>query len=141
MTSSQSLEICRWAILAVVLATLSSVADQPRARGAQLRTVALTTIAVVDPNHEFWGVSAPVINDVGQTAFQAELPGPDEHTGGYSIWSEGGGALSMVARTGATAEGDGDVFSYVTDPQIGSAGEVIFQARLSQIPGTDLYRE
>ena len=42
----------------------------------------------------------PVLNNVGQTAFQAVLNGTDvDSTNGFGIWSEGSVGLALVARS------------------------------------------
>ena len=52
------------------------------------------------------GFSNPVLNDVGQTAFQARLAGSGvDVTNGFGIWSEGTGSLALVARGGDHAPG------------------------------------
>ncbi len=60
-------------------------------------------------------VNTPVINDAGQTAFHAQLAGSGvDHTNSFGIWSEGSGALRLVAREGGLAPGaDGAVFTGV----------------------------
>lgn len=50
--------------------------------------------------------NVPVINDLGEFAFQGTLAGPGiAPSTGSTIWSTGGGSLHMVARSGSQAPG------------------------------------
>lgn len=69
------------------------------------------------------------LNDAGQTAFLATLRnGAGGVTTGNNtgIWSEGGGALHLVARSGSPAPGTSGIFLSLGDPQINSAGQTAF---------------
>ena len=80
------------------------------------------------------------INDAGATAFAARL---QPNVGGVTsadsagIWSEGRGALALVARSGNQAPGtpDGAVFALFDPPAINGAGRVAFLADLRQGSG------
>ena len=62
---------------------------------------------------------APSMNDAGQLAFHAKLRGPGVNsTNDEGIWSEGSGAMALVAREGSPAPGmpNGVNFSIFTTP-------------------------
>ncbi len=76
----------------------------------------------------------PLINDLGQVAFYATLSGPGVTTQSrYGVWSETGGALSLVTRSGSPAPGTpvGVVFTDYSDPRINNAGDTLFKGYLS----------
>jgi hypothetical protein len=77
--------------------------------------------------------SSVVLNDVGQTAFLAELRGngvSDSNESG--IWSEGSGSLELVARQGDPAVGAPSSVKYdeFRQPLLNNAGQVAFVAEL-----------
>jgi hypothetical protein len=71
----------------------------------------------------------PVLNGAGHTAFVARLQqansvGPENNQG---IWSDGHGALTLIARSGSLAPGcDGAVFDDLVQPAMNEAGRVAF---------------
>jgi hypothetical protein len=82
----------------------------------------------------------PVFNDAGASAFRAFLAGPGVTSQNYgSIWSEAGGSLHMVARTGSAAPGTsiGVTFRSTSflpgfnEPALNNAGQTAFSALLS----------
>jgi hypothetical protein len=92
---------------------------------------------IVDiPDFIYFG---PVINDAGQVAFRADLAGTGvDATNDQGVWSEGSGALDLVARVGSPAPGapDGVHFGRRSDlelfePVINSAGQTAFYGALT----------
>jgi hypothetical protein len=76
--------------------------------------------------------NSPAFNSAGQTAFRA-LTGTSNSE---SIWSEGSGALAMVARVGDAAPGiaNGGTFrSFSAGPSLNSAGGIVFSALTSNL--------
>ena len=74
----------------------------------------------------------PVIDNRGKTAFLATVSGPgvsSKNNNNTGIWSNGGGRLALVARTGDKADGGG-VFKQFANPVTNSRGEVAFKATL-----------
>jgi hypothetical protein len=61
----------------------------------------------------------PVLNDVGQVAFRANLTGTGvDSSNNQGIWSEGSGSLALVARTGNQAPGTPNGVNFSTDPAL-----------------------
>jgi len=80
----------------------------------------------------FAGLGSPVINRVGQTAFQASLTGPGVNiNNSEGIWFEDGGSLSLVAREGDGAPGTSASFRSISDPILNGAGQVAFSSFLT----------
>jgi hypothetical protein len=83
----------------------------------------------------FNGVSTPVLNGAGQTAFVGKLTGSSvTDTNAAGIWSEGGGSgLAMVARAGSQAPGmaTGVNFSFFDTPVLNGAGQTAFRGNLT----------
>lgn len=78
--------------------------------------------------------AASGFNNAGQLAFYATLTGSGVDTNNDSgIWSQGSGALALVARAGTAAPGTdpGVVFDDFNNPFLNSAGQVAFEATLS----------
>ncbi len=83
--------------------------------------------------------SLPVLNDAGQTAFNAILTGSGvDSTNSQGIWSEGSGSLAMVARSGSHAPGTPSGVNYfsflgsgLTSPVLNDAGSTAFRAQLT----------
>ncbi|MBA3483847.1 MAG: hypothetical protein H0T51_18740 [Pirellulales bacterium] len=80
----------------------------------------------------------PVLNAAGQTAFLATLQlGGDVTTENqFGIWSEGGGALALVARQGSPAPGTPDGVSYgssLTSIGLNNAGQTAFGGSLQGV--------
>ncbi len=106
------------------------------AHAAEIRTVALSgQQAPGTPsgvNYNFLGT--PVLNDAGQTAFYARLT---DATNNNSIWSEGSGSLTLVARAGSHAPGTPSGVNYGNDfetPVLNDAGQIAFFA--TNLPGS-----
>jgi hypothetical protein len=82
----------------------------------------------------FKQMNTPVLNGAGQTAFSAFLTGSGvDLSNDYGIWSEGGGSLALVARSGSPAAGtaSGVVFSGFFPPVLNAAGKVAFKGVLA----------
>jgi hypothetical protein len=86
----------------------------------------------------FSDFAPPVLNAVGQTAFRARLSGSGVNASNDDgIWSEGTGALKLVARSGMAAPGaaDGVTFGGIATPfslpSINALGQTIFSATLT----------
>jgi hypothetical protein len=80
--------------------------------------------------------SRPVLNNTGQTAFGAQLTGSGvDSANDRGIWSEGSGALSLVARAGSPAPGTpvGVSFGSIETlrPVLNQAGQIAFHATLA----------
>lgn len=77
------------------------------------------------------GTTGAALNAAGHTAFYAETTSG----GGTGIWSEGFGALELVARTttGAPGTPDGTNFNGFKEPLLNSAGQTAF---LGTLPGS-----
>ena len=77
---------------------------------------------------------APVINEAGQTAFLALLVGAGvDPSNGRGIFSEGSGALALVARSGdpAPGAGAGVLFGLLKFPVLNAVGHTAFMANLA----------
>ncbi|MEO0587065.1 MAG: choice-of-anchor tandem repeat NxxGxxAF-containing protein [Planctomycetota bacterium] len=87
------------------------------------------------PGVVFRGLSAPVLNSAGETAFLASVTGPGvDQSNDSGIYSQGTGTLNHVAREGDQAPGaaQGVVFSqFSTVPALNAAGQTAFGAALS----------
>ncbi len=102
---------------------------------AEIRTVALSgQQAPGTPDGvNYSGFWLPVLNDAGQTAFQANLTGSGvDFTNDDGIWSEGSGSLALVARAGNQAPGtpSGNNFIVLRSPVINDAGQTAFYGGL-----------
>jgi hypothetical protein len=104
-----------------------------------LRTVALagqpapgTSNGVVFTNNDF---SDPGLNSRGQTVFSAHLVGSGiDNSNLIGIWSEGTGALGLVARSGSHAPGTPEGFNFSGQlfmSSLNAAGETAFLAGLA----------
>lgn len=81
-----------------------------------------------------YGAEPPAINNDGQTAFLAIVAGPGVDSSNQNgLWSEGTGALALVARDGSHAPGTpADVsFSLLGQPVINNDGQTAFDGSLS----------
>ncbi len=94
-------------------------------------------------NREFVGFDfvSPILNDIGQTAFQGRISGPRIDGSNYfGIWSNGRGPLALVAGQGDLAPGTSAVFSgfdgHVGRLVFNSSGQTAFQGYLIG-PGVD----
>jgi hypothetical protein len=75
------------------------------------------------------GLSLPVLNDAGQTAFFGFLTGGGvDFVNDQGIWSEGSGSLALVARSGSQAPGmpSGVNYAGFSDPDLNNAGHIAF---------------
>ena len=80
------------------------------------------------------GLIKPTINEAGQTAFLALLVGAGVNlSNSLGIFSEGSGALALVARNGdpAPGAGPGVSFSNLGTPVLNAVGKTAFSARLT----------
>jgi hypothetical protein len=78
--------------------------------------------------------SFSVLNDAGQIAFREFLTGSGvDSTNNLGIWTDGSGALALVARTGRQAPGTagGVNFFDLNYPALNSAGQTAFRADLA----------
>jgi hypothetical protein len=83
------------------------------------------------------GPAAPVLNNAGRVAFAATLT---NNVGGVTapndtgVWSDGGGALTLIAREGSAAPGGpaGALFRRAANPVINSSGAVAFAGLLRE---------
>ncbi len=81
----------------------------------------------------------PVLNGIGQVAFQASLSGQGvDFTNALGIWSEGSGSLNLVVRTGdaALGTGPGVVYGSFSNLLLNAAGQTAFQSLFTG-PGVD----
>lgn len=83
----------------------------------------------------FDGFYDPVLNASNQTAFRAvlKIDGDVTSSNDDGVWSEGSGALALIAREGSQAPGvpGGAVFNNLfSDPVMNSSGRVAFRAVL-----------
>ena len=80
-------------------------------------------------------IPGAVLNGAGQTAFVAYLIGPGvDQMNNSGVWSEGSGALELVAREGSPAPGtaEGVTFSSIfPGPVMNANGQVAFTASLN----------
>jgi hypothetical protein len=108
---------------------------------ASVRTVALSgqlAPGTASGVHYASFMDFPVLNAAGQTAFRAYLTGSGvDHTNDQGIWSEGSGALALVARSGGEAPGTASGVKYNTfslsrfSHTLNSAGQTAFRAGLT----------
>lgn len=82
------------------------------------------------------GLHPVALNNKGQIVFRATLDSPDgsiTQLNREGIWSEGSGALALVARAGSQAPGTpiGANFSRFWDPALNDAGQTAFLATLA----------
>jgi hypothetical protein len=91
----------------------------------------------------FNGVSTPVLNGAGQTAFVGKLTGAGvDNANNTGIWSEGGGSgLALVAREGSQAPGTDPGASFgdfsLSAPVLNGAGQTAFVGKLTGSSVTD----
>lgn len=107
-----------------------------RDNGGTLAQVARTGNQAPDanPGVVFSGLNFPVFNASGQTAFRGDLTGTGvDSTNNVGVYSEGGGSLAEVARTGDPASGGdpGVLFSGLDTPVLNDSGQTAFVARLT----------
>ncbi len=127
----------------VAAAMLMALAGQGQSAHAQVtyRTVALQNTSAPGTGASFGGFNAAVINNAGNTAFNASLvvgPGSGAtFSNNVGLWSEGfGGSLSLVARSGTTpAPGAGSAtfttFGTGNTPVLNDNGQVAFFSNLA----------
>ena len=83
-----------------------------------------------DPGVVYSGFGTPVLNGAGQTLFTASISGLGVgFQNDAGLWSEGSGALSLVARAGSAAPGPapGGGFNNIRAPAVNDAGPVAFR--------------
>jgi hypothetical protein len=88
----------------------------------------------VAPDVSFAGFAGVTLNNAGQSAFLGVLTGMGvDSTNDAGIWSEGPGALTLIAREGSPAAGTAvDVnFSSFFSPFLNGAGRTAFRATLT----------
>jgi hypothetical protein len=79
------------------------------------------------------------LNDAGVVAFRGRLAGPGtSDNSSWSAWSEGGGALHLLARSGQPAPFGGAFSDNIVTPQLNNVGQSLFWA---DIAGGTLYLE
>ena len=109
------------------------------AEALSIRTVAITGetgSGTSGATYTTFGLST--LNSSGQVSFTAllEQTGGVDATNDLGVWSEGSGALGLVARRGSGAPGTaGDFESFISPPTISDAGKVSFRAFLQEEPG------
>jgi hypothetical protein len=133
-------------IIVVVLALIFAGAAE-LLHAAVVRTVALNTQHLPGTaDGTIFYPAAPTLNAAGQTAFWALLNGSGvTTTNNEGIWSEGSGALELIARKGAQAPDTPDGVNYVDffetnrfcppcmtvrTPWLSDAGETAFRAQV-----------
>jgi hypothetical protein len=85
-------------------------------------------------NYNYGSSIIPVLNDAGQLAFGSHLIGSGVNSNNdLGIWSDGTGALALVARTGSQAPGTagGVSFADLNTPALNGAGQTAFRAILT----------
>src|SRR5262249_10856697 len=109
-------------------------------RSGALRLVARTASPAPGTFDVFSFLQLPEINKNGQVAFLANLSGLGvNNTTKRTIWSEGSGSLTLIARGGNSAPntGPGVIFDDTSSfgvffaPAFNDAGKIAFQATLS----------
>jgi hypothetical protein len=86
----------------------------------------------------FGGFFLPALNNHGQTAFSGVLTGDGiTSSNNFGIWSEGSGALQLVARKGNPAPGAplGEPFAELGSPVIDDVGQTAFYAAIQRNSG------
>jgi hypothetical protein len=82
----------------------------------------------------FAGLHPPVINAVGETAFNSGLSGTGvDSTNNTGIWAGISGNLDLIVRSGTQASGTpvGAKYDHFGDPVLNAAGQVAFTGNLS----------
>jgi len=88
----------------------------------------------------FASFNAPLLNDLGQTAFVATISGNGVNSSNnQGIWFEQDGTLTLIARRGSPAPYDehesgsavAPLFDTLEDPALNSIGQIAFRATLS----------
>ena len=81
----------------------------------------------------FSGFSQPALNDDGDTAFVGALTGTGvTSSNNRGVFTDSGGTLGLVARTGDAAPGTGGaVFSLFNTPVLNNSGDTAFTANLA----------
>lgn len=118
---------------AALLVVLSSFA--PAVAGPSVRTVALNNTQAPGVGDEtlFNGLSLPVLNNKGQTAFASTIS--EGIALDSSVWSEGTGSLALVVREGDTAPGTepGVTFLNMGIPSLSDTGRTAFLSTLNGV--------
>ncbi|HWL94451.1 MAG TPA: choice-of-anchor tandem repeat NxxGxxAF-containing protein [Phycisphaerae bacterium] len=100
-----------------------------------LQHVARTGGSAPGTTEDFTSISLPAINDLGWTAFSAELTGADATANG--IWSEASGSLELIVRAGDTAPGVDPVAVFEDvggEIAFNAAGQIAFAGSLAATP-------
>ncbi|NOZ40434.1 MAG: PEP-CTERM sorting domain-containing protein [Planctomycetes bacterium] len=106
------------------------------ASAQSLLTVALSGTAAPGTGADFSSFDIPNLNSAGRAAFRGVVTGPGVNSGNeQGIWSEGGGSLGLVARTGSGAPGTSADFSFLNSPVLNGAGQTAFLGTLLFGPG------
>ncbi len=123
------------------VAGLTLLSDLAAPAAVTYRTVALIGDAVpgADPGVVFsgFGSTHPVINAAGQTAFNGRFSGPGiDDSNRLGILSEGGGTLSVIARSGDAAPGtkpgvNFSAFFVSNSPLLNDRGQIAFRGVLT----------
>lgn len=112
--------------------------------GANWEIVELVGSSVPADNGFFDNLALPVINDVGQVAFYADLVGTpggaNDNSGIYRHTDRPGPDLEEIARDGGTAPGGNGRFAFGATsleytPALNNAGQVAFFAKLTGTTG------
>jgi hypothetical protein len=90
-----------------------------------------------DGNGSFEGLMEPVVNDLGQAVFQANLTGTSGSVSDdEGIFRGDGVTLTQIARAGQTSpDGNGKFSSFFGGPDINGSGQVAFAATLTDTIG------
>jgi len=108
----------------------------PVTNAQSLLTVALSGTAAPGTSDDFSSFDIPILNSAGQVSFRGIVTGPSVNSGNeQGIWSERGGSLGMVARTGSGAPGTSAEFSLLYNPVLNDAGQTAFLGTLLLGPG------
>ncbi len=127
MNPSKCLSVC----LAFSLGCFVSVAN-----AQSLNTVVLSGTAAPGTSDDFSSFDIPNLNSAGRAAFRGVVTGPGVNSvNEQGIWSEGGGSLALVARTGSGAPGTSADFSFLNSPVLNGAGQTAFLGTLLLGPG------
>ena len=116
--------VCLIVLLCILRCAVSIASD--------FKVIALTgSSAPGGPGTQFASLGLPLLNDVGRTAFTAQLSGPTvDSLNQQGIWSDRSGAMSMIVRTGQAAPGTTASFkSVMGDMTFNNHGQIAFRER------------
>ena len=107
-----------------------------------LRTVAFSGNPAAGTSATFLQFKTPVLNNAGQTAFTGLLSGSEvDDNNRDGLWSEGGGLLALVARTGNAAPGTNVSFANLYSPVFDDTGQTAFRGRLTSSTDDGIWSE